>query len=1006
VARLIAPALIAGLAPLALEAPAFAEPDRAVLESWAPPGGANVAAGAAATASSSGSSPYTPDATVDGNVGTPGLNLWSTAAGDLSLTGGWLNIDLAAEAQIRRVVVFPRGDSGFYGVYFPAKYTVKLLDAAGQAVWSADVAHANSASTASAIVAAPDVVEVEPAVAASTVRIEVAERHAREGGIIQISEVAVFNEGQIVQYYPPGADNLARDASLAAESSREDPAAKWGAQYLNDEYTDTASGWSSQSLPKVTDPAQPTGVQYDLGVVSRVSRLVVFPHAANFPRDYRFETSTDGETWQTAATSAGNPDVVAEPQVFDLAQPVAARYVRLVVSARNTANSDPDYGYVVQLAEVAVFGTQSVVTLSKPALEMAPGAVEQAWFSLKGSSEGLAFDSSDPQVASVDQTGRITALAEGAAVITAHASGNSAGIELQVSQDIKRVGPDILITGFYGPAPEYVNQDQFAAIGDFGLDLLMGVGNHPGLAENLQMATLSAQNGFLYMPHESRLGCGALLGKTAAEVESVLASYTNVPGIGGFLLCDEAMPATDYATAFNAAAAYAPELYPHYNFCPWGLCGVDADSTKAWLEATGGVRSDWSAPDYLMFDMYPLKEVIYFSNWFSNLENVRQLGLEYQIKTATYLQAVGYSSGAAPTRTPTAAEIAWEANTALAYGYKQLAYFTYWQPTGTGEVFSEGIMAADGTKSARFDALKQLNSEIHALGPTLMGLDATAVYFNGAANGQQAVPKSLGNPKADGSLPDGTFFVQADGTQDLLLSHMVDRQTNEHYLFVVNNAFDATTPAATEVTLTFADAVGSLAEVSRQDGSETAVALSGHQLSLRLAGAEGRLYRLSPVDRSALAEVVAEAEALAASAYTTASWAALEQALAGAQTALAGAGATQAEVDSAAETLQAAIEGLVEALELSVAVSKKCLGSKVYLSVRVANQSDQAVALSVESAYGAKQFASIAGGGAALHAFTTGQVAYGAGLVEVTAAAAPNLAGYKAVAYPAQTCAR
>ncbi len=1006
-ARLLALALLVGLLPLVGQTTAQAAGDNSVVQSWAPPGGINVARGATVTANSNQPA-WPPSMLVDGNPGTSGVNLW--VANETGVNEkGWVNVRLAADAPVSRVVVFPRGEGDFYGVYFPARYTVSLLDAQGATVWSKDVEHPNSSSIGSRIVTSPDVIDVAPAVNARTVRIDVLERHAREGGVLQLAEVAVFTTGAIGDYYPEGADNLARGATLTAESSLENSSWGWGLQYLKDEFIDPSKGWTSYSLPKVTDPAQPTWVMLDLKSVADVQQLVVFPHTKSFPKDYRLQTSLDGTSWTDVVTSTGNPDAPTAPQVFALETPASARFVRLWVDERNTVNSDGSYGYLVQLAELAVFGTpwtfedyapegtvnlardgvvsysssyerpgetwasafahdekfgtssgwstnpydkamdpatpawlgydfgcpadlkqltvfpreksfprdyrlqvsnngtdwetvatstgnpgtlatvqmfeldqpvsaryvrlyvdtrnaptgvdgylaqlsefavfgtQSCLIQNKPALLMKPGASDSAWFVTRGEVGPIAFQSSNPRIASVDDEGRITAVRQGSATVTATADDTTVSIKVDVKKKIKGIGKDLLVAGFWMMDPEYMNQEQFAVAKDFGLDLLMSNENvlNLGTAGNHKAAMLAAENGFLYQPADSRMGwtCGGVPNLSTDKLKAVLDDYRHVPGVGSIYVCDEAMPATQFAPAFNTIRDAAPELYPHYNFCPWGACGVNDASVRAWLEATGGVRSDWSAPDYLMYDRYPLHvSGVDFAGWFSNLDTFRKLGLEYKVKTGTYLQSVGFNGTGM--RAPTSPEIAWQVNTSLAYGYKQLAYFTYWQPMNRGETFTEGIIAGDGTKSERFDDLKQLNSEIHALGPTLMKLDSRDVYFNGAVNGQAPVPTTLAAPRSDGTLPEGTFFAKADGTQNLVLSHMVDRETKEHYLFVVNNTFSGTNPVATNATLTFDASVKGLQEVSRVDGSLSSTELSNGSLALQLAGAEGRLYKL------------------------------------------------------------------------------------------------------------------------------------------------------------------
>lgn len=852
VARAMSLALVAALLPLAGTGSAQALGGQTDPNSWAPAGTTNVAPTATVTANAYEDG-HSPDKLVD--LSTARTNMWSDGVWDPEAKA-WAKLTFPEDAAgISRIVLFPRDD--IFGAYFPARYLVSLLNEQGDVVWSHTVVHYNPSGLSSTVIKTPDVIDLLAPVSARAVQIDVIERHAREGYGMQISEVAVFAGAPSTAESP----NLALKALVSSSSSYEKPNEEHAMAYVHDGVADI-DNWSSSPYDKVQDPATPAWLAYDLGCAANVDKVVVYPRVVLpnekfFPSAYHLQSSDDGDTWVDVPGSFKTdiPNTVEAPQVFVPEQPFQARHVRLYVDRRGEPSLGGD-GYLVQIAEFAVHGNNAgaCVSKDKPALLFNRLADSDAtWFT---ASDPLTFSSTDEKVATVDANGVIKAVGNGTAVVSAAPAGDPGNtvfsIDVAVDTSAKRIGEDFLIGGFYSPRPEYVNDVQFGYMADFGLDMLMGVQGNSYIQTvqgNYDHAMLAAENGIWYMPSsEGRLGCGGTAGKSAAEIREVVSDYTHVPGVAGFLLCDEGMPPTQWAMAFNTMRDVAPDLYPHFNFCPWGACGVNETSVRSWLDATGGVRSDWAAPDYLMFDMYPLKASIEFNGWFNNLEQVRKLGLEYQIKTATYLQSVGYAAGPVPTRIPSSPEIAWQANTALAYGYKQLTYFTYWQPSCDeycAESFTEGIMKADGTKSDRFDDLKQLNSEIHALSSTLMRLDAKDVYFNGSARGQRPAPRTLAAPNTDGSLPADTFVARADGSQNLLLSYLVDRETGEHYLFVVNNNFDGTNPIATDVTLTFDNRVRALEQVSRSNGARSAaVSLRGHALSLNLAGGEGRLYRL------------------------------------------------------------------------------------------------------------------------------------------------------------------
>ncbi|UFU03650.1 discoidin domain-containing protein [Ruania suaedae] len=814
----------------ALAVPAFAAPDPTSVESYAPEGTANLAPAGLVTVSSSqgGASPAILN---DGASGHPELGVWVADETGVD-AGGWVQLDLPRESELSRVVVFPRGDPGFYGFYYPIDFTVSVLDAEGETVAEERVVHDDSPE---AVVTEPDVVDFDEPVTGVAVRIDVTTRQSREGGILQFSEIAAFGVAQDgPDYQPVGTDNLSVTSSVIASSSYEQPGESWAARFAIDGDTARTSGWSTDPYARVQDPSTSASLQLQLQCESDLSRVVVFPREKSFPRDYRIQISDDASTWTTVAESLENAPDESEPQVFDLAGEPTARYVRLFVDTRNgPAGVD---GYLVQLAEIAVYGQGgSCVNQVKPALLLEPGTSDDTWFADTTEDAAYEVSSSAPEVATVAADGTITAVAPGEATITLTTGETTLSVPVEVAENVERIGDDFAITVFWAPLPEYVNDEQYDYLADAGIDIVQASQLTATREVNLEMARLSHERGMQTIVQD-QAATGSFTTWSEQEAGEWAQTYTNVPGVGGFYLIDEPADATRYATAFNGIRDAAPEYYPHLNFFPYGYYGgADQNDAamRAWLDATAPHAID--EPDYLMYDLYPfLIEGTNFEGLFTNLDTVREVGLEYDIKTAMYLQSVGIP-GAYRRTNPT--EITYEANLAMAYGYKQLSYFTWWTPTDRGEPFTDAIMTADGQPTDLYEPVQDLNAQIHALGPTLMRLDAQEVYLAGATYGQQPVPED--------------FFVQPQSEGDLVLSHMVDRTNEDEYLFVVNNSFTDGQDAA----LAFEDPATRLQEVSRVDGSLgeiVSVAGDGEGasglLERELQPGEGVLYRIATDD--------------------------------------------------------------------------------------------------------------------------------------------------------------
>lgn len=628
----------------------------------------------------------------------------------------------------------------------------------------------------------------------------------------------------VAGYAPQGTTNVALAATVTSSSSYEMANETWAMALLKNGVAGTADGWSTNPYDRVQDPATPAWIRYDFGASHHIGRVVVFPREKSFPADYRLEVSSDGASYRTVYTSTGNAASRTAPEVVDLTD-VTGRYLRLYATLRNGVPTGD--GYLVQLSELAAFGTldETIVSIDKPALLLETAAVEHLPFraAAPDGTPDVVWSSSDPGVATVDGAGTVTAVAPGHAVVTLAAPtlGKSSSIPVEVRDHVERIGDDFLISAFWPPTPDYVNDTQYSYLGEAGIDSVMANELHATKAVNLEMARLADKYGLQVTVNDSRFGAN-LLNLTDEQIRRLVSEYTNVPGVGGFYILDEPRDPNPYARVFNAIKEAAPEYDAHLNFLPSFVYGSEAEYARVmqgWLDRNG-------ARGYLMYDRYPFGAAansLDYTGFLTNMNTVRKVGLANGVKTAQYLQAVGVPGNF---RRTNAAEIRYEANMALAYGYKGLSYFTWFTPTNRSEVFTDAIITADGRKTDLFEPVKQLNSEIHALGPTLMRLDAREVYLNGQTWGQEAVP-------AD-------FLVHALSNDDLTFSYLRDRENGRNYLMVVNNSF--TQPK--DVSLRFDGQIGSLAEISRRTGQPGGVALDNGVLTRTFDKGEAVLYAL------------------------------------------------------------------------------------------------------------------------------------------------------------------
>lgn len=464
------------------------------------------------------------------------------------------------------------------------------------------------------------------------------------------------------------------------------------------------------------------------------------------------------------------------------------------------------------------------------------------------------------------------ALAISASALAGAAPASASAVET------KEISDNILISAFWVPTYEYMGDDdakwdeQYRLLSEGGIDWLAhvtdnvhGKNNKLTLPEyNLKMGEYAAKYGMKITVADYRFGQNLLsLGDEA--IEALVGEYRGKPGIGGYYIWDEPPVTADFSQYNRVYAAIKradPDAYAHLNFLPaWaypgGYGGGGFDACQAAMEEWLSLNASTGyKQDYLMYDFYPFNGSTMLRNeYYDNLDMVRQTGAKYGVKTACYIQ----SNGGNGKPCPTPDQIRFQAMSALAYGYKQLSYFTWFQPTNRGsETFYDSIVDQYGKPNpVTYEPVKRLNAEVHALGKVLGGLECEQVFLNGRQWGKQK------------AIPDD-FFLQPADDELYTVSLMKDKSTRRNYVMFVNNDYDAETSLRAYLPID----VDHVEEVSKTDGSLKRIDLSGATLEVTLAAGDGALFALpegmsftpfdpSDVDKSGAEAALAEVDAAA-----------------------------------------------------------------------------------------------------------------------------------------------
>ncbi len=315
------------------------------------------------------------------------------------------------------------------------------------------------------------------------------------------------------------------------------------------------------------------------------------------------------------------------------------------------------------------------------------------------------------------------------------------------------------------------------------------------------------------------------LNKTDDELRKIAEQYKDLPGFGGFFIIDEPYNPTPYAHAENIFREVCPGAYVNVNFLPQGAYPSEEDYIRQLCDY-GGLLTYGGT---LSLDVYCFNEQGGVSEMplFRNYELLREAGLRTSHDTAVYVQSVGMKGGY---RRPSGSDLRYNMMAALAYGIKEIKFFTWGTPTTDEGPYTEAIIGRDNKPTDLYDEVCKINKKIHAIGTHLVACDATLVYHsqNKTNGAYEILPKD--------------YFVQA-GKANVILSMLEERDGNGEYIFVVNKDFTA----EQTVTLLFTG-ISTVSLVSDENGELTETALKDGALTLTLAAGDGALIKLPAGD--------------------------------------------------------------------------------------------------------------------------------------------------------------
>ena len=386
----------------------------------------------------------------------------------------------------------------------------------------------------------------------------------------------------------------------------------------------------------------------------------------------------------------------------------------------------------------------------------------------------MLFTSSDKSVASVDDKGKVTAVAPGKATISVNSSNNETEKIAVVVRDngfiaySNPTGEKLPVMGWFSLRPPYMTTEKYKEMADAGFNISF---SHVWTrAENLAALKAAEGTGVKLLMMD--------LDNNRNNLADIATTYKGYSSFAGYWLYDEPSVKlfSDIATwnseirKIDTSNLTYVNLFPDYaSATAMGAANYEEYFTKA---------IDQLGVNFISFDYYPIVNGALRTSFYPCLETVKRLSDSRGLPFWAFAMSVLHRSYS----TPTEANLKFEIYSALAYGAQGIQYFTYVTPVADGtDTFGIAPIDENGNKTAVYDYAKTVNTELSALSKYFLGSFSVSRMFTGT------IAYSMKDEKYDAAkLPGNVTSVSSDG-DGLLISHLCNGE--REYMMLVNRSF-------------------------------------------------------------------------------------------------------------------------------------------------------------------------------------------------------------------------
>ena len=354
-----------------------------------------------------------------------------------------------------------------------------------------------------------------------------------------------------------------------------------------------------------------------------------------------------------------------------------------------------------------------------------------------------------------------------------------------------------------------------------------------GMRCQLILSWFAGGDSYLRTPDEH--GYPKVSAEMLAKVGNIIDQFKNEPTVTGYFIIDEphASAYPNLGKVVSYIRSKDPERLSFINLNP----GSPSDNVHGGITYDEYIEQylDIVKPELLSYDRYIFFKDHDGGDFFSNMAIIRKWALRYDIPFCNIIQAIGTDYSGLNWRTPTEAEHRWQVYCSLAYGAKAIIWFHWdadWGVTGSPD------------RDQLFASIKNVNTEIKAIGPEMIRLQSQAVYHTRITGVGEVL------------LPQNAPVASVSDNANLVIGFFKDANDRDYVMFTNKDYRDSVT-----ATITLSSQFDSLAFFdihtqqwqpvdfeNRSDGAVFAVALRpgagklfalGHPINSYVAGRSG-----------------------------------------------------------------------------------------------------------------------------------------------------------------------